>query len=141
MERKERIIVNYSQKGHYMYNEDTWDDSREIVNKKDLLSACKSWHKNSSSTFNDFPFGGLFSFSNLSFQKQNIIVDDSGEVFYGEKQDCDPPEYFSTVRIEFDEWFNNIKERLPKLRKARDKRLKEQDERRKLEELSLKYGK
>lgn len=141
MERKTRIIVNYSQKGHYMYNEDTWDDSCTIETENGLLSACKSWHKQSSSSFNDYPFGGLFSFNNLTFQKQNIIVDDNGEVFYGKKQDCDKPEYFENVKDSFNEWLQSIKVRLPKLREARDKRLKEQSERRKFEELSTKYGK
>ena len=141
MERKTRIIVNYSQKGHYMYNEDTWDDSCVIENEKDLLSACKSWHKQSSSSFNDYPFGGLFSFNNITFQKQNIIVDENGEVFYGKKQDCEKPECFENVKVSFNEWLDNIKVRLPKLREVRDKRLKEQHERRKFEELSIKYGK
>jgi hypothetical protein len=140
MERKTNIIVNYYQKGHYMYNEDTWDDSCTIENEKDLFLTCKSWHIKSSSSFNDYPFGGLFSFNNLTFQKQNIIVDDNGEVFYGEKQDCDKPEYFEDVKVSFNEWLENLKVRLPKLREARDKRLKEQSERRKFEELSKKYG-
>jgi hypothetical protein len=140
MERKIRIIVNYSQEGHYMYNEDTWDDSCTIENEKELLTACKSWHKQSSSSFSDYPFGGLFSFNNLTFQKQNIIIDNNGEIFYGKEQDCDKPEYFENVKKTFNEWLGNIKVRLPKLREARDKRLKEESERRKFEELSMKYG-
>lgn len=141
MERKKIIIVNYSQEGHPMYNEDTWDDSCSIETENDLLSACKNWHKKSSSTFNNYPFGGLFSFNNLTFQEQNIIIDDNGEVFYGNKQDCDKPEYFENVKTLFDEWLQNIKHRLPKLREARDKRIKEESERRKLAELIGKYGK
>jgi hypothetical protein len=74
-------------------------------------------------------------------KKKNIIIDDNGEVFYGKKQDCDKPEYFENVKVSFNEWLQNIKLRLPKLREARDKRLKEQSERRKFEELSMKYGK
>jgi hypothetical protein len=124
-----------------MYNEDTWDDSCSIETEKDLLSACKSWHKQSSSSFNDYPFGGLFTFNNLTFQKQNIIIDDNGEVFYGKKQDCNKPEYFENVKTLFNEWLQNIKHRLPRLREARDKRLKEESERRIFKELSIKYGK
>ena len=123
-----------------MYNEDTWDDRCTIENEKDLLLACKSWYKQSSSSFNNYPFGGLFSFNNLTFQMQNIIVDDNEEVFYGKKQDCDKPEYFEDVKVYFNEWLENVKVRLPKLREARYKRLKEQSERRKFEELSKKYN-
>jgi hypothetical protein len=49
-------------------------------------------------------------------------------------------EYFENVKVSSNEWLGNIKVRLPKLREARDKRLKEQSERRKFEELSMKYG-
>jgi hypothetical protein len=141
MERKERIIVNYSQDGHYMYQEDTWDDSSEIRNEKDLLEACKGWHKMSASKFNNYPYGGLFSFNNLAFEKQNIIIDETGEIFYGKLQECDKPDYFEKVKTEFNEWLNNIKTRLPKLREARDNRIKEEIERKKFEELSKKFGK
>ena len=139
MERKQRIIVNYSQIGHYMYNEDTWDDSCVIENEKELLNACKKWHKQSASSFNDYPYGGLFSFNNLSFKKQNIIVDDSGEVFKGKKKDCETPDYFENVKLDFNTWIDNIRQRLPKLKEAKSKRLKEESERKQLEKLSLKY--
>jgi hypothetical protein len=140
MERKTRMLVNYSQEGHYMYPEDTWDDSCTISNKKDLLITCKEWHKMSSSKFNNYPLGGLFSFENISFQKQNLIIDDSGEVFYGEITDCDIPEYFEEVKSEFNQWLNFLKERVPKLREVRKNRIEKEKELKKLEELSLKYG-
>ncbi len=141
MERKTTLIVEYSQKGHYMYNEDTWCDSVIIENEKDLLIACKEWHKRSASNFNDYPFGGLFSFNNISFQKQNIIIDDNGELFYGKIEETNTPEYLESVKDKFNSWIKFIRERLPKLREARKKRLKDENERRKFEEISLKFGK
>ena len=139
MERKQIIIVEYSQSGHYMYNEDTWNDSLVVETEKELLNACKEWHKTSASSFNNYPFCGLFSFNNLSFKKQNIIIDDSGEIFKGKKVDCEKPDYFEKVQLDFNTWIDNIRQRLPKLREARSKRLKEESERKEFEKLSLKY--
>lgn len=139
MEKKERFIVNYSQTGHAQYPEDTWSESSEITDQEDLLLACKSWYKWSASSFNNYPFNGLFHFNNLSFKKQNIIVDDSGEIFYGRKEKCDKPIFFDDVVREFNEWENNLKIRLPRLREVREKRLKDVSDRNKYKELSLKY--
>lgn len=140
MKRKTILIANYSQIGHYMYSEDTWSDSIIVENEKDLLWFCKNCHKESASKFNNYPFYGLFDFKYITFEKQNIIIDDNEEVFYGEKQISDPPNYFENVKKDYYIWYNNIKERLPRLRKARKKRLKEESERKKLKELSLKYN-
>ena len=140
MEHKVRFIANYSESGHYMYPEDTWDDTCVIKNEKDLLSVCKTWYKISASQFNDYPFHSLFNFSNITFTKQKIIIDDNGEIFYGKKEECEKPEYFDKVKDEFDTWIKNIKERLPKLREAINKRINEVSERKKLDELKLKYG-
>ena len=115
MKREQILIVNYSQVGHYMYQEDTWDDSSTFNNEKELLQLCKEWHKSSASSFNDYPFGGLFSTNNLSFQTQDVITDESGEKFYGTKKDCSPPSYFKKVEEEYNIWRNFIKKRLRKL--------------------------
>lgn len=139
MKKKKILIANYSQQGHYMYNEDTWSDKFRINSRKDFLDACKSWHKRSSSNFNDYPFGGLFSFQNISFQNQDIIIDDEGNKFYGKKYDCENPEYFNEVKDEFNKWIKAIKLRLPLLRKAREKRLKEESDFKKFKELSIKF--
>ena len=72
-------------------------------------------------------------------KKQNIIIDDSGEVFKGRKVDCENPDYLGKVRIDFDTWIANIRQRLPKLKEAKSKRLKEEFERKEFEKLSLKY--
>lgn len=140
MERKQKLIANYSQQGYYMYPEDTWDDSIVIENEKDLLLACKEWYKLSARGFNNYPFGGLFSIGYVSFETQNIIIDDNGEIFYGELKECGVPEYFDDVKEKFNEWLIFIKDRVPKLREARKKRLKEEEDRKKFEELSMKYG-
>jgi hypothetical protein len=139
MTKKEIIIVNYSQVGFYEYPEDTWNDSSVIYSKNDLLYTCKWWYKESGRTFSNYPFGSIFSFDKLSFQKQTIIVDDNGEKFYGKKIDTDKPDYFDEVVIEFNDWLKNIKDRLPRLREARDKRIKRESELKKLKELTLKY--
>lgn len=141
MERKTRLIAKYSQRGHYMYPEDTWDDSCQIKNEKDLLYVMKDWHKQSASKFNDAPLGGLFSPNALTFEIEHIIVDDDGSIFYGKKEDCAKPDYFDSAKESFEKWYKAISERLPKLRQARSNRLKEESERKKLKELSEKYNK
>ncbi len=131
-------IVNYSQTGHYMYPEDTWDDTCTFKNEKELLNACKEWYKMSARGFNNYPFISEFSFNNLTFEKQNIIIVDD-EVFNGKLQACGAPEYFDNVKFQFNEWLDNIKVRLPKLRVARDKRLQEEHELDLYKKLSIKY--
>jgi hypothetical protein len=140
MERRQIIIMNYSQSGHSSYNEDTWSDSRQIVTAEDMLVVCKYWHKESASTFNDYPYGGLFAFSNLSFEIQNIIIDDSGEVFKGNLVDCKAPDFIEQVQIDFNTWIDSIKERLPRLREARRIRLLKESELLQLKKLSEKYS-
>jgi hypothetical protein len=139
MKREQRLIVNYSQKGHYMYNEDTWDDSSFFSSENDLLKLCKHWHKRSAGTFSGYPFGGLFGFDNLSFQTQNIIIDESGEIFYGDRKDCPPPPYFKKVEDDYNTWINNIKTRLPKLEQARKDRLQKEHELKTFETLKAKF--
>ena len=139
MKREQILIVNYSQVGHYMYQEDTWDDSSVINNERELLKLCKEWHKCSASTFSDYPFGGLFNIDNLSFQTQDIITDEFGEKFYGTKKDCPPPSYFKKVEDDYNNWYKNIKTRLPKLQKAREKRLDRERELKTFETLKAKF--
>lgn len=138
MERKSILIANYSQEGHHSHNEDTWDESAVIENERELLNVMKSWHKKSASTFGNYPFGGLFSVNRITFQVQKII-DDNGDFYYSNKISCEPPTYLENVKQSFNEWFTSIKERLPKLREARDKRVQETAERKKLQELTEKY--
>ena len=140
MKTIEKIIVKYSQEGHYMYPGDTWEEKRNIENKKDLLKFCKEMYKESGMGFNNYPFNSLFSFNSITFQKQKIIIDDKYNRFHGKKQDCVNPEYFNEVKLEFNKWLDAIKERLPRLREARKKRLKEEKEYQKFKELSLKYN-
>lgn len=55
------------------------------------------------------------------------------------KKDCETPDYFENVKLDFNTWIDNIRQRLPKLKEAKSKRLKEESERKQLEKLSLKY--
>lgn len=139
MKREQILIVNYSQVGHYMYQEDTWDDSCVFGSEQDLLWLCKHWHKRSAGNFSGYPFGGLFSINKLSFQTQDIITDEFGEKFYGDKKDCLPPSYFKKVEEDYNIWYNFIKIRLPKLEKARKERLDRERELKTLETLKAKF--
>jgi hypothetical protein len=139
MKKESRIILKYSQEGHYMYPEDTWDASFIISTEKELFKAIKELHKQSASNFNDYPFNHLFSFSNISFKIQSFIIDENGELYYGQEKECDPPIYYENAKASYKEWISAIKERLPKLRKARDNRLKEEQELMLLKTLSSKY--
>lgn len=138
MEKSKILIAKYSQKGHYHYPEDTWSDSCKINSAKDLLDACKEWHKMSAGNFQDYPFKGLFSFGNITFETQNIIIYDN-EIYYGEKSSTESPDYFEQVKKDYNDWYNYLKLRLPKLRELKNKRLKEEKERKLLSELSNKY--
>jgi len=139
MKREQILIVNYSQEGHQYYPEDTWDDSSVFGSERDLLRLCKEWHKRSAGNFSDYPFGGLFDTELLSFQTQDVITDESGEKFYGTKKDCPPPSYFKKVEEDYQAWYAFVKVRLPKLQKARNKRLEMERELKTLETLKAKF--
>ena len=140
MERKELLIANYSQLGHCQFPEDTWEADGVFETKEDLLFLFKHWHRRSASNFSEYPFNGIFNPNWITFEKQTIIIDEDGKKYYGEKEECDPPHFLEEVKNEYKEWYKNIKERLPRLRKARDAKRKEIEEQKKLAELLDKYG-
>jgi hypothetical protein len=139
MKREQVLIANYSQKGHQYYPEDLWDDSMHFNNEKELLQLCKEWHKRSASTFGDYPFHGYFHPQRLSFQIQDVIIDDLGEKFYGAKKDCQPPSYFKKVEEDYKVWYDFIKARLPRLKQARKDRLNREKELKTFELLKAKF--
>jgi hypothetical protein len=104
MEKKTKIIGVYSQVGHYMYPEDTWSESCEIDSEKLLLNWMKDLHKTSARNFNDYPFGGLFYPSMISFESQEYFIDDNGQVYNGATTDTIKPDYFDKVALEYKEW-------------------------------------
>lgn len=140
MEIKQKLIAEYSQKGHYMYPEQTWDDERTIENVDDLFQYMKDIHKRDAYSFNDFPFNGSCGMNCFSFSIEKWI-EVKGERYINPKREkVDKPEYFEKSEKMYKAFCDRMKTTLPNLRKARDKKQKEKQERAKLAELQTKYG-
>lgn len=138
MEVQTRIKVIYSQEGHYMYPEDSWEDSAIISDKKSLTEMMKEWHKMSASSFNNYPFNGLFSTNSLTFEIQKFVII-NGEEFIGPSSKTDRPDFFEDSVKEYKEWYDYIKKRLPVLQKLKENRLKEEREKNLFEQLKEKF--
>jgi hypothetical protein len=123
-----RYVATYSQTGSREFPEDTWNTSMEIWSEDSLFDWMKRLHKSSAMSFNGYPFGGLFHPNYITFEKQEILIN-QGKSYFGLKEACDRPEYFELATKRYEEWYAAIRERLPRLREAQAKRLKEEKER------------
>lgn len=139
MEKGSRIIGIYEQTGYYMDPEDIWNAECIITSKKDLVNWMIDLNKKSASNFNDYPFVSLFHTDNISYLKQDYIIDDNGDIYYGVKTEIDNLEYHDEAAKEYHEWFAYIKLRLPKIRKMIEDKEKIEKEKKLLNILKNKY--
>lgn len=131
------IEATYSQTGHHMYPEDTWKYSMEVTNVKELFNFMKEMHKDSSRSFNDYPYNGLFSPS-LEYNSC-LETEIDGKIFRTKFEYSEPPEFEQEAINMYNQWYDFIKLRLPGLRKAYDNRIQKEKELRLLEKLTEKY--
>lgn len=128
----------YSQKGHYMYPEDTWSSKYIISNEKNLYNWMKQLHKRSASNFNNYPFCSLFTPENISFYEREELKYNN-KIFRTSYTSCSPPEYFDNVVKKYEEWYSYIEKRLPRLREVYKKRIKIESDIKLLNKLKEKY--
>lgn len=140
MEFKQRLIAEYSQTGHPQYPEDTWDDERAINNVDELFQYMKDLHKRDAHSFNDFPLNGSCGMDCFSFAVEKW-VEVKGERYVNPKREkVSKPEYFDEAAKMYKAFCDRMRATLPNLRKARDRKRIEKQERAKLAELMNKYG-
>lgn len=135
----EKLIATYSAKGHPQYSEDTWDWEREINNENELYQFMIDIHKRDARNFNDYPLVGGCGKNGFTFEIEKSVEVD-GEIFINPNRIVsDKPEYFDSTYKKYDELYNRMKTTLPNLRKANQKRVKEQNERCQYEALKSKF--
>ncbi len=123
-----------------MFPEDTWDDERTIENVDDLFQYMKDLHKRDAHSFNDFPFNGSCKMDCFSFSIEKWIEVKGEKYINPERSRADKPEYFNDAVKMYKAFCGRMRTTLPNLRKARDRKQKEKQERAKLAELQAKYG-
>ena len=137
---KSRFIAENSQIGPPEYPEDTWTSEREIKNVDELFQYMKDLHKRDAHSFTNYPLNGSCGMNCFSFSVEKWIEVEGERYINPKKEKVDKPEYFDEASKMYKELCNRMKSTLPNLRKARDKKKKENQEREKLAELQTKYG-
>ena len=138
MEKKTRIIAVYHQQSNAGYAEDDWSYSEEVTNEKSLFKLMKRLHKTSARTFNNYPFGGLFTPNMINFESQKVIEID-GELYYAERVDANRPDYFEAVAIRFRNWYADMKANLVKRKEEQEALAEQKKEITTLQSLAAKY--
>jgi hypothetical protein len=131
----------YAQQGHNQFPEDSWSDTAIIENEKDLYRAAIGWYKRSASSFNNYPFNGMFTFSAIYYIQREYVEDTaSGERFYSESTvECPPPPYATSAATMFKDYIAYISRRLRDLQEARRRAALEAYEKNEYERLKTKF--
>ena len=140
MEIKQKLIAEYSQVGHWQYPEDTWKSERAINNVDELFQYMKDLHKRDAYSFNNFPLNGSCRMDCFSFSVEKWIEANGERFINPTRERVYKPEYFDDAAKMYKSFCDRMRTTLPNLRKARDKKQKEKQERAKLAELQSKYG-
>lgn len=141
MKTWESLVIEATNKGHYMYPEDDYQISATITNEDDLFKFMKEVHKRDSQYSNDTALNGGFSPNICKYYIQTTKTLKFGKDRFTkiEKIDGEKPEYFERAYEKYKEFNKCLRERLPKIRDAREQRLKRDSDRRKYEELKQKF--
>lgn len=140
VEKRETVyIATYTQDAHYLAPEDDWSDTRRIYGSVEFLfETMKDWFKMSGRTFGDYPLGSIFTPSNITYKKKEVITV-NGEKYSGPSKDIRPPDFHYEASRLFNEWEKEVRERLPRLRKLRNERRKREKEFATYQQLKEKY--
>ena len=140
MEKIEKLIAKYAVKGHYQYPEDSYSMEKDISNVDELYQFMKEIHKRDAYNFNNFPLNGGCSKNCFVFYIQKSVIID-GEEYVGKKIKTEHPIYFDDAVKMYEIFIERLHSTLPNLRKAKEKRIKENSELETLKFLKSKYEK
>jgi hypothetical protein len=140
MENIEKLIAEYSVTGHSQYPEESYDLKKEISNVDELYQFMKEIHKRDAYNFNDFPLNGGCSKNCFVFYIQKSIIF-NGEEYIAKKIKTEHPTYFLDAVKMYQIFNERLHSTLPNLRKAKEKRIKENLELETLKFLKSKYEK
>ena len=135
MEKIEKLIAKYSVKGHYQYPEDSYSMEKYVSNVDELYQFMKEIHKRDAYNFNNFPLNGGCSKNCFVFYIQKSVIID-GEEYVGKKIKTEHPIYFDDAVKMYEIFMERLN-----LRKAKEKRIKENSELETLKFLKSKYEK
>ena len=139
MEKIEKLIAKYSVKGHYQYPEDSYSMEKYVSNVDELYQFMKEIHKRDAYNFNNFPLNGGCSKNCFVFYIQKSVIIDGEDV--GKKIKTEHPIYFDDAVKMYEIFMERLHSTLPNLRKAKEKRIKENSELETLKFLKSKYEK
>lgn len=135
MEIKQTLIACYSQKG-----DDSWDDERIINNLEELFQYMKDLYRTNAPKYSDlYPFNGYCKKENFSFVIRKSVEIESD--IYSCDIKTENPFYFEKAFQLYEIFYTRVRNTLPNLKKASQKRIKEQQERNDLKKLTIKYNK
>lgn len=137
---KTQLFATYHNEGHYMYPEDTWTESRQIDCKEDLVQMFIDCYRHDAGTHNNYPFNGHISPSSTTFYVQEYVVVNDKK-FWNKEQIhlIEGPDYFQDAIEEFELFLTRMKRTIPKLRKAKSIKDREEKERKQYERLKEKF--
>ncbi len=133
-------VVEYSQKGHHYYPEDTWEESNMLENEDDLYKFLIFLHKKDSRNRSNFPLSGGIGGDFIFYKEITTTLDYDGKLLkHVGKELISEPTYFTTAWNRYKALIERAHKSLPVMRKLRMLKKLEEIERHQLELLKTKY--
>lgn len=137
---KTKLVVVYSQVGHYMYNEDTWEEEAVIETENDLYEFMVQCLKHDAHNHNNYPLNGHLLGSFEFYEEQYIKYD--GKLFTSpDRKEVQTPDMFDSAKARINLLKTRAGRTLPKMRELKRERENHQKEYIRYKELQKKYGK